>query len=74
MVMWVGVTVFKTPSPETCIYPKNSNESGAMIGVGVDTGLGLLYMTRCVDDRDHNEAEVVDVRSGRGTRTRRHVI
>ena len=44
-----------------------------MMDVGVDTGLGVLYTTRCVDDRDHNDA-VVDVRFGRGTRTRRHVI
>ena len=31
-----------------------------MIDVGVDTGLGVLYTTRCVDDRDRNDAGVVD--------------
>ena len=31
-----------------------------MIDVGVDTGLELLYTTRCVDDHDRNDAEVVD--------------
>ena len=60
VVMWVTVTVFKTASHETCIYPKNSNESGVMIDVGVDTGLKVLHTTRYVDDRDRNDAEVVD--------------
>ena len=45
---------------KTCIHPKNSNESGAMIDVGVDTGLKVLHTARCVDDRDRNDAGVVD--------------